>query len=233
MAVMLTVLTVLIVLAVLLIALIPQLVDSVVTFVSNLDSYAESLEQLLATFSGNVGTINLDISAVTNWMSGQVAAFARDLPENAQTIADISSDVGGGIFSGVVGCILAIYFLSDSDRLLGGLKGFLKLVIPEEKYESSGIFWRKCNEILLRFIGCDLLDGLVVGVVNFIFMLIMGMPYGVMISVVVGVTNLAPTFGPILGAAIGGFILLLADPVMALVFLIFTVVLHRVQRWNY
>ena len=70
------------------------------------------------------------------------------------------------------------------------------------------------------------LDALIVGVANAVFMALMGMQYIGLISVVVAVTNLIPTFGPIIGGAVGGFILLLVQPVHALIFIAFTFVLQ-------
>ena len=85
--------------------------------------------------------------------------------------------------------------------------------------------------ILIRYIGVDVVDGIVVGVVNFLFMVIMRMPYTALISVIVGITNLAPTFGPIVGAVIGAFILVLVNPWYALWFLIFTIILQTVDGY--
>lgn len=84
---------------------------------------------------------------------------------------------------------------------------------------------------MIRYILCDLLDGMIIGVANAVFMLLVGYPYVPLISVVVGVTNLAPTFGPILGAVIGAGILLLVNPWYALVFLIFTIALQTVDGY--
>ena len=66
---------------------------------------------------------------------------------------------------------------------------------------------------------------------NFIFMSIVGMDYALLISVVVGVTNMAPTFGPIVGAVVGAFILVLVNPWYALWFLIFTVILQTIDGY--
>ncbi|MBE5861551.1 MAG: AI-2E family transporter [Lachnospiraceae bacterium] len=82
-----------------------------------------------------------------------------------------------------------------------------------------------------KYIIAELVEALVVGSANFIFMLIFGMPYAVLVSVVVGITNMIPTFGPIFGAAIGGLILLLADPWKAVAFLIFTAILQTLDGY--
>lgn len=79
-----------------------------------------------------------------------------------------------------------------------------------------------CN----RYLVFSLLDALIVGVITAIIMLILRMPYVGLISVVAAVTNLIPTFGPVIGAVIGGFFLLLVKPVYAIMFIAITLVLQ-------
>ena len=103
--------------------------------------------------------------------------------------------------------------------------------MSDERYENSLDFLHRCNHILIRYISCDLLDGVAVGLVNYFFMIITGMPYAVLISVVVGLANLVPTFGPIVGGASGALILLLVNPKYVLWFLIFTVILQTIDGY--
>ena len=87
-------------------------------------------------------------------------------------------------------------------------------------------FARRCNFILNRYLVFTLLDALIVGAINAIIMLALRMPYVGMISAIAGITNLIPTFGPVIGAVIGGFILLLVNPVYAVMFIAITLVLQ-------
>ncbi|MCR5097887.1 MAG: AI-2E family transporter [Lachnospiraceae bacterium] len=83
--------------------------------------------------------------------------------------------------------------------------------------------------ILVEYLKGTAIDSIIIIVVNLIFMLIMRMPYSVLISIVAGVTNFIPSFGPVLGALFGGVILFFDDPKSAMWFLIFTVVLQVVD----
>jgi len=89
----------------------------------------------------------------------------------------------------------------------------------------------RCNNILVRYIVFSLLDGVIVGGANAVFMAICGMQYVGLVSVVCGVTNLIPSFGPVIGAVIGGFILLLVNPWHALMFLAFTAILQTLDGY--
>jgi predicted PurR-regulated permease PerM len=97
----------------------------------------------------------------------------------------------------------------DKTKLRGGFKRLLRAMMPENVYNSTASFWSRCNKILIQYIAFDVMDGVIIGLLNWFFMVVMQMPYVAIISVIVGVTNLAPTFGPMVGAIIGAFILLL------------------------
>ena len=101
--------------------------------------------------------------------------------------------------------------------------------MSDKVYDDSVEFLSRCNAILNRYVICDLLDGLIVGVANAVFMAVCGMQYIGLVSVVVGVANLIPTFGPLVGAVIGTFILLMVNPIHAFLFLIFTIILQTID----
>ena len=126
----------------------------------------------------------------------------------------------------MLGLILSIYLLLAKESVITGIKRFIKALFAKKNYDGVITFFSRCDAILARYIVYSLIDGLIIGVVNAIFMAIVGMQYVGLVSVVVAVTNLIPTFGPIIGAVIGGFVLLLVNPLHALAFLIFTLILQ-------
>ena len=99
-------------------------------------------------------------------------------------------------------------------------------MLSREKHEAVMDFALRCDSILMNYLGQTMLDSLIIGVINAVFMLLCRMPYTGLISVIVAVTNLIPNFGPIIGAVFGGFILLLVNPWQALYFIVFTFVLQ-------
>lgn len=225
-SVMVTTLVVIFLVVIISVAVIPQLVKSTMTLFNNLDSYATSLEKLLNSADKTAANNDLDISDVTNFGNKILNAITASIPDNMSNIINTSYNIGMSVVNGVIAFIMAIYFLADKERLLIGFKRLMHAIIPEKRYKESADFWSRCNDILSRYIVCELLDGLIVGAANCVFMSITGMPYMLLISVVVGVTNLAPTFGPIVGGVIGAFILVLVNPWYALWFIIFTIILQ-------
>lgn len=230
-AVTLSVLAVVIVMVLLAVALIPQLAKSIIGFVNNLDGYAVSFNSFINQLNKTFTSDTIDVSQITAIGSQMIQKISDKLPDTANHLVNTSFSVGTGFFNGVIAFILAIYFMMDKERLLRSANGILHAILPPQRYQKTTKFLKRCNSIIIRFILCDLLDGLIIGVANLIFMLALQMPYAALLSVVVGVTNLAPTFGPILGGLIGGLILLLVNPWFALWFLIFTLVLQTLDGY--
>ncbi len=211
--------------------LIPQVFENVRVLVNNLSGYVRSLQDTLDQPVLTFGKFSLDISTLIQYGEGMLEKLALTLQENFGRVLDASVNIGKGFFNGVICVILAIYFLMSKEQLLEVIKKALWQHMDEQKFHRLTLVGRQCNRILISYIGCDLLDGLIVGVANFIFMTVFGMPYGVLVSVFVGLTNLLPTFGPIIGGIIGAFILLLANPGHMVWFLVFTVILQTIDGY--
>ena len=211
--------------------LIPQVFESVRVLVNNLGNYVRSLQDTFDKPVLTFGNFSLDISMLIQYGEELLEKLALSLRDNMGRVLDTSVSIGKGFFNGVISFILAIYFLLSKETLLDSVKKMMWMHMDADKYRRVNAVARQCNKILIRYIACDLLDGLIVGVANFIFMSVLRMPYGMLVSVVVGLTNLLPTFGPIIGGAVGAFILLLANPVHMIWFLVFTFVLQTIDGY--
>ena len=224
-SVMISYILVLVLITILLTLLISQVVDSLVAFVGNLDSYLRSAQSFIDSVGGS-SWLDMDFDKLISSSDDIFARVEGMLPDDPSGIVDSSRKVGNGFVNIVLGMILALYFLLEKKRLLEGVRRLLHAFMTDDTYERSSVFWHKCDQILVRYIAFSILDALIVGGANAIFMAICGMNYVALISCVVGATNLAPIFGPIVGAIVGGLILLLVNPWHALLFLIFTIVIQ-------
>ena len=215
------------------VALIPQLADSISTLVSNMGTYLQTLQNLLKSFSNSSTSrfFGIDLAAIASFGDSILGRIGSYFTENMSSVVGKSAVLGRGLVDALMALILAIYFLMDKQRIVKASSRFLSLVMKKESFEKTTSFLSRCNDIIIRYISVDIIDGLIVGVVNFLFMEAMGMNYAALISVIVGVTNLAPTFGPIVGAVIGGFILVLINPWHALWFLVFTIILQTIDGY--
>lgn len=222
-SVVLAVITTIFVLGIILQMLIPQLIDSIYLLVSNMDTYVASLEKLVDRF-GLSETLKID--AFMDSLLGQSGKITTFLKENANEILNASATAGKTIGKWVIAFIMSVYMLMSKDSMKNVMLRLMHAVIPEKPYKSTIKFLTRCHRILSDYIVFSLLDAAIIGGTNAVFMAVMGMEYVGLVSVVVAVTNLIPTFGPIIGGVIGGFILLLVHPLHALIFVAFSFLLQ-------
>ena len=209
----------------------PQVFKSVVNLITNMGSYTKSLQQGLNNLREYAAGFNIDISEAVESVNGIVQDLTSLLGRNVDAIISTSFDVGKGVLNFLIAIILAIYLLCDKFPFQQNSHRFLKAIIAPGIYENTVKFLSQCNDIMTKYIYADLLDALIVGIANFIFMQAFQMPYAALISIVVGVTNLAPTFGPVVGCIIGMVILVLVNPMSSLFFLLFTLCLQTVDGY--
>lgn len=206
--------------------LIPQLFNSMRTLAANLDTYIVSLEALLKSW-------NLDqIEFIQNAMNSSnelLEMTGKMLTDNLDKIINTSANIGMGMANLGLSFTLSIYLLLEKDNLKAQVLRLMRALMSEQAMEGALTFFRKCDDILVRYISCSLLDSVIIGVANAVLMRIFGMEYIGLISVTVAITNLIPTFGPIIGAVVGALILFLVRPSHALIFLVITMVLQTLD----
>lgn len=222
-AAILAVLTTIIFLSFILSTMIPQLVDSIRKFISNMDTYAASMDTYLSKMGASGLLKGHKIAEYFADFNMRIIDF---IAQNAETILNASAAAGKTVVKWVIAFILSVYMLMAKSSLKKGALRFMHAVLPEKPYQSTVSYLKRCDKILVDYIVFSLLDSIIVGVVNAVFMTIAGMEYVGLISLIVAVTNLIPNFGPIIGGAFGAFILFLVNPLDALLFIIFTCVLQ-------
>ena len=222
------ILTALLALLLLIGTLIPQLAQSISLFAENYDGYAASLIKMVEG-SPLKSVINAEkLQMLSENALTSISNFVRD---NAGRILTAAANSGKGIISGVISLIVAVYLLIDKKRVMAGLWRFGRAVFPQKTIEGIMDFCLRCDTILMSYLGQSLLESVIVGVINAIFMLVCRMEYVGLVSVIVAVTNLIPNFGPIIGGVIGAFVLLMVNPLHALLFIVFCIVLQFVDGY--
>ncbi len=209
--------------------LIPQLIASVQLFAGNLDGYIAAVEQMLDQWG-----LSESLSGVYNLVDSSESmreTITDFLENNLSTILTTSATAGKSVFTVVIAFIMSIYVLAEKDSLLNGIRRLLHAVASDRRYAGISTYLHKCDSIFNRYIVFNLIDSLIVGTLNAVFMTICRMQYVGLISMIAAITNLIPTFGPVIGFVLGGFILLMVNPVHALIFLIFTLVLQTLDGY--
>lgn len=228
-AVIISLIVLIAVLVVFLIALIPSVIESITGIVNNVEYYGTNLLGYLDKISVMASRFHIDMSKITAAGEQTIQKMVTYITENADTIAGTFFSVGSSIANIVIGIVIAVYFLLDKKNLSNGVVRIRKLLLKKQTYERHNIFWERCHTILIRFMIFDIIEGIIIGLANMVFMFIFQMPNIALVSFIVGLTNLLPTFGPIIGALIGAVLLVLTSPMDALIFLIFTIILQTID----
>lgn len=216
--------------------LIPQMIESIIGIKESLPSYLQNFYAWIQRILSD----NPDIEAMvlSNLQSG--AVFLENWVEKAFTSINISKlgDFIIGFSSGffslltfvkncLIGLIVMVYLLNIKDVLVAQAKkityGCLKLRQANAVVEEM----RFVHRVFGGFIIGKLLDSLIIGIICFVGTSLMKMPYALLISVIVGVTNIIPFFGPFIGAIPSGFLLLLVSPIKCVYFLLFILLLQQ------
>jgi Predicted permease len=230
-SVALAVTTVVLFLILILVILIPQLLESITNFVTNLGTYATSLLRKLNDFGlsfsdSNKAKLMKELLESSEDVLNKLVEYITD---NFPKIISASTTAGKGVINWGIAFVISVYLLAAKTKIKAGIRKLMKATMSDKVYDDSVEFLSRCNAILNRYVICDLIDGLIIGAANAVFMAVCGMQYIGLVSVLVGVTNLIPTFGPLVGAVIGTFILLMVNPIHALLFLIFTIILQTID----
>lgn len=138
-----------------------------------------------------------------------------------------SMSVVSGIFDAIIALIVSVYLLIDKNLFIEFFRKCNQALFSKE----TGSFLAKTvNEFIKIFGGFmsgKLVDSLIIGVICFVAMNILQLPYAMIISIIVGITNMIPYFGPFIGAVPGGIILLMISPLKMLIYLVLILVLQQ------
>ncbi len=230
----LTILILLTVIIGILAILIPQLKDSLVKFYNNLPTYFNNIREYLKDlFSGSPSAQKTIDSYLSNFESTMSNFFKDTLLPNMDTIvAKISSGIMDGvsvIADILVGLVVAIYVLAQKKKLASQSKKLLFSVINKKHGTQVLEATHYVNSVFEGFVNGKILDSLMIGIFCMLFCSIVNVPYGLLVSVIIAVTNLIPFFGPFIGAIPSALIILVESPKLALVFIIFIFVLQQLD----
>lgn len=209
---------------------IPELVDavklivqSVIDFVNKLSAISEA--ELAELPLGSV-LINTDwdklLDTLQTWLKNQSGTIVNT------AVGTIGSLVGG-IFNFFISFVFAIYILFSKDKLKAQAKRMIRVWLPKNFGEWSIHAASVASMNFRNFISGQSLEAVILGVLCMIGMWIFGFPYAPMVGALVGVTALIPVVGGFIGAGVGAFMILTVDPIKAVLFLVYIIVLQQLE----
>ena len=211
--------------------IIPQLVVSLPPLMQNLPSMIESFDSQITQFLTEHGVSTDVVSDLFQRVEDFLKGWLQDDP--LATLAEVltrAKNAAQGVLHFIIGIIVMVYVLLGRDQFVGQGKKLLYASVKRRSTCDAILYHlRNINKIFSGFVSGKLLDSLIIGIICGVVLSILRMPYTPLISVVVGVTNIVPVFGPFFGAIPSALLLLLTDPGKCVIFLIFMFSISRMK----
>ncbi len=213
--------------------IIPQVSKSLVEIKESIPYYYDSIYKLMTNIDIKVG----DKAFIVN--ANSIDEFLKkNIPTSPEQIGSLfnryftqvltfTGSLVNGLLKTIFGFVIAIYILINKKMHIEYLRKIFITILPAK---SSPSFFKKVkesNEIFLSFITGKLLDSFIIGVICFVLLIILNIPFALLISLIVFITNMIPFFGPFIGGAIGTIFLIAAYPYKALYFIVLILALQQ------
>ena len=227
------------VVALFLAVLIPQIVESIDNLAQSIYAFLPQAQNFLNDLIAQYGTNEMLVDVLSMLgvdISDPSMALQRLATRSYTFLTQVLPNLFGGVMrftSGlldvVVGIIIAIYLLLSKEVFYAQVKKLMFAFFPRRVAQATLNLTHDSNAIFCGFISGKILDSAIIGVLCFIGCSILQMPYTVLVSFIVGVTNVIPYFGPFIGAIPSIFIIMIADPLKSLVFAVFVLILQQLD----
>lgn len=209
-----------------------EVVASIQSIVLQSSIYVNNLERLLENILSTnktieemaTGLISTYSDELNNWLNNSV------LPRANIIIKEVSLSVLGVakvLWNLIIGMIISIYVLASRETFTGQAKKIVYALFHEDSANGIISDFRYANKTFGSFISGKIIDSIIIGILCFIFMRILELPYDILVSVIVGVTNVIPFFGPFLGGIPSALLILMVDPVSGLKFIVLILLLQQ------
>ena len=215
--------------------IIPDIKESGRVLINNLPGYFETGKEFVVSVADKY---NLDTDVLSPILDFKITAsgvmkivqeYGKVLLPQIANIANFSFLLGSLVADLLISIIVSVYFMFSKETLIAQLKKALYALFDKKAVSTMVRIARETHRTFSGFINGKLLDSLIMGVLCFIGLKILGFEYPLLISFIVGVTNIIPFFGPIIGAVPSVFILLMVNPWHALWLAVFILALQQLD----
>lgn len=215
--------------------LLSQIVPSIMNIINNFDTYIGNITRWVNQIIDDNPELRRNVLALVSRYSNELESWLNDavLPNMSSVIRTVSQSVLGGVkvlWNFIIGFIISIYLMASKEKFAGQAKKMAYACFRKSTANQLIQNFRFTHKTFIGFISGKILDSAIIGVLCFIGTTLLGTPYAVLVSVIVGVTNIIPFFGPYLGAIPSTFLIFVVDPMHplnCLYFVIFIVILQQ------
>lgn len=221
------------IISLLVLIIIPDIIDTFIFIVDKLPSFVtSSTEWLTDTLIGfgfakeDLPIMKLDLSSITPTLKDWLSSYSGKIVGDAVTI---TTSIIGGVFDAVFSIVISAYILAQKERIGKFSKKVIDTFVPEKTAKTVYHVAKQASESFSRFIGGQLTESVILGLLCYIGMLIFRFPNAPIISVLICVTSLVPVVGALVGVFIGALLILITNPIKALFFIIFIIILQQIE----
>lgn len=209
----------------------PVIVSNIMDIINRLPAFASTSQELFNTYVRDQRLVELlNLQEYFNENVGAFSSWGIDfLNKMLNSIVVSIISLTSGIFQFIIGIIVSIYMLFDKEKYAKAIKKLLVAVYGREKSKKIVDFVHMCDEVFRNFFVGKAIDSAIIGVLCYIGMYFMKVPYAMLLSLIVGVFNMIPYVGPFIGAFPAILITLLVSPTKALWVALFILVLQQVD----
>lgn len=208
---------------------IPELTNNILDFVNYVPQTYDTILELIDYLGQRFP--ELDIAALAKPLTDglpDLLTTMKDMATNMiPAIYSLSMSITSWIINVLIAIIVSVYMLYDKRRLMHAAWRILYAFMPRKHMPACQEILTECNRLFSSFVVGKSIDSLIIGILCFILMSLLQLDYVPLISIIVGVTNMIPYFGPFIGAIPGALILLFVSPVQALIFAIMVLCLQQ------
>lgn len=211
---------------------IPQLVRSIQSIIFQFPIYVDNLTVWITDLLADNPDIEATVMEVLDRYSGELNNFLNHslLPGMNELIKSVSLSFLGflmRLWNLIIGFIISIYILGSKELFAGQAKKMVYAIWETKTANLVIADVRFTHKTFSGFMVGKIIDSIIIGLICFVGTSVMGTPYGVLISVIVGITNVIPFFGPYLGAIPSALLILMVNPIHCLYFIIFILILQQ------
>ena len=214
--------------------IIPTVYESAESILLNYNTYIMTLTELIEHWFEDYPELSTQLEAATESISNDIAQWIRNdfLPQMGSFITNITTGVYlvfRAVMNVAIGFVVACYLLYNRESFGANMKKLLYSAFGIKRTERILNVCRFTDDAFLGFISGKVLDSLIIGCITFVCSSLLKMPYAAFVSVIIGVTNVIPVFGPFIGAIPCTLIILVVQPLKALIFVVFIIILQQID----
>ena len=212
-----------------LVYVLPEIIQNIVDFVNYIPTAYNTVMDLLIQLQERFPSLDLNgiIKPVSDTVPQLISTLQSLAADMLPALYSLSVSIAGWIVNVFITIIVSIYMLYDKRRIMRACWKMIYAFLPQKYLPLCKEIVSECNRLFSSFVVGKFIDSLIIGILCFVLMTIFQMPYTLFISLIVGVTNMIPYFGPFIGAIPGILIILFISPLRAVGFAILILALQQ------